>query len=290
MKAVYVSLEGHPGELVRALMRFGADPASVFLVTRLPDGLDDLASIVADLRPGLVVVDTLTSLVEALDLVDEHTNDAGGWTDATNRLGAIAREADAGLLLIHHARKSDGKYRDSSAIGAGADMILEMVEAEQDATLRSFRPRGRWSVDRFSIRLDGDAFRLDAGEVSVDARVLDAVRQNPGTSLAQIRRSVGGRGAEVDTAVERLLSRGMLVDQGSGARHVYHVTPGQGRDEVGTRSTAPTLSGLSDAGQGADKVGTRSGQGHLVPTPNPIVATTDARPTGPPPSEKPGRP
>ena len=37
-----------------------------------------------------------------------------------------AHESGVALILVHHGRKADGKYRDSSAIGAAVDVILEM--------------------------------------------------------------------------------------------------------------------------------------------------------------------
>ncbi len=44
-----------------------------------------------------------------------------------------ADESGAAQILVHHGRKSDGKYRDSSAIGAAVDVIIEMGASENAA-------------------------------------------------------------------------------------------------------------------------------------------------------------
>ena len=38
----------------------------------------------------------------------------------------IARDTNCALVLLHHAGKSEGKYRDSTEIGAAVDVIVEM--------------------------------------------------------------------------------------------------------------------------------------------------------------------
>ncbi len=221
---LWVILEGHLGETAHRLVGFGGFADSIYILDRLPKGLDTLADAALEAQPALIVVDTLSSLVEGV--ISDHSNDAAGWTSVMNGLGRIARDADAGLIVLHHARKSDGKYRDSSAIGAGVDMILEMFEVENDPTLRLFKPRGRWTLEPFGVRFDELAmsYMLSTGELPLETRVLDFIRRNPGCSQNAVRTKVTGKREAVDAAVSSLIRRGIVADDTRGGGHAYSAT------------------------------------------------------------------
>jgi hypothetical protein len=263
-RVLWVILEGHPGDLYRALVAFGANADHVAIATHLPDGLPSLRALVADARPELLVIDTLSSLAERY--IEDMSGDAAGWTRVMNTLGQLAREADLALLVDHHARKSDGRYRDSTAIGAGCDMILEMEEVPEDPTLRKLAPRGRWALDPFSVRLADGRFQLGEREASVEVRVLDYIRAHPGASLTAVRQGANARAGDVDAAVRTLLHRQMIADEVQGGRHRYRVLM---RDGFGTGLLDFNPSRETPAGQAPDEVGTGSGQPQPVPYPNP---------------------
>lgn len=218
---LWVILEGHLSETAYRLVNFGGQTDAIYILDRLPKGLDTLTSAVLESKPALIVVDTLSSLVEGV--ISDHSNDAAGWTKVMNGLGRIARDADAGLIVLHHARKTDGKYRDSSAIGAGVDMILEMFEVENDPTLRLFKPRGRWTVDPFGVRFDEIAmsYALSTGELPLETRVLDFIRRTPGCSQNALRKAITGKREAVDAAVAALIRRELVKDDTRGGGHAY---------------------------------------------------------------------
>jgi AAA domain len=140
---LWVALEEHVADLAGRMGQWPADAARVYVLDSLA-GLDDpMASLhreVRDVAPTLLVVDTLSALVDALGSRPDPGSSTA-WTPIMAGLTRIARDTDAAVLLLHHARRSDGAYRDSSAIGAGVDVIAEMADGD-DADVRLLRVRG----------------------------------------------------------------------------------------------------------------------------------------------------
>ena len=87
------------------------DPDRIFILDRVADPFRDLEAAVRDVKPDLVVIDTLAAFVASLDL---DPGSATAWTPIMTRLARIARDHDGAIILLHHGRKSDGAYRDSS--------------------------------------------------------------------------------------------------------------------------------------------------------------------------------
>lgn len=210
---LWVGVEEHPSDLVQRATTFGTDPDKLFVLGPTEDPMGTLKAAVADVQPALVVLDTLmTWAVEYVD--DPHS--AAAWSPVMSSITAIARESGAAFILNHHARKSDGKYRDSTAIGAGVDVILEMAAQTEDPAVRVVTARGRWAMKGFSVRYRGDGFDLTAGELTTDARVLLHVEQNPGISKRRMREVVGGRREHVDAALSTLEARGAIEHREDG--------------------------------------------------------------------------
>lgn len=228
---LWVGLEEALGDTANRLADFGCDQDAVFLVDRVGEPLAELHVAIATTGPILVVVDTLATFVAVLGL---DPGSSSAWTPVMSELTRTARDSGAALLLLHHARKSDGRYRDSSAIGAGVDVILEMDEGD-GGWVRKIRGRGRWRVDDCAVRLADDRWELAAGELSLDARVLLFVENNPGASSRAVRGGVQGKAREIDATVERLLERGAVLDTGGPTGHQYEI----GRDTIGTRGGVP---------------------------------------------------
>jgi hypothetical protein len=209
---LYLALEEHESDVARRLCRFGADPAAVFLADHLDHPLEDLEKAAALHRPALIVVDTLAAF--AGDDIEDPGN-SSSWTLLMARLVRIARVHGAAILLLHHARKSDGTYRDSTAIGAAVDVLLELRPDQQESTVRHLKARGRFVVADTSVCLTAAGFSLASGGLSLEARVLAFVKATAGCSLRQVVKGVSGRDSDISGAIHALLSRGDLVDVGS---------------------------------------------------------------------------
>jgi hypothetical protein len=264
---LYAALEDHEGEVAQRLVGFRADPQNVFIVTALADP-GALAEAVAITSPVLIVVDTLAAFTAA---IGPKSGAAEDWVPVMAQLTRLARESDAAVLLLHHARKSDGRYRDSTAIGAGVDVVLEMAEGGE-SSVRRIEARGRWAMSPFSVRLAGspddlaDAWRYElvSGELSVEARVVLFVERNAGCSLRQVREGVQGRMKEIGAAIARLMQAGELENRGTGAAYELHLAgesgsrPGTGQEGTGSDGNPYGTRAEPGSGTGEQATGSRS--------------------------------
>jgi hypothetical protein len=221
---LWVGPEEALGDQANRLNDFGCDPERVYILDRVTDPVADVWAAIEQTRPVLIVIDTLASLVSTLDL---DPGSSAAWTPIMAGFCRMARDSGAAVLLIHHARKSDGAYRDSSAIGAGVDLILEMGAEAGGGTVRKVRGRGRWRVDDFAVQLEGEHWALVAGELSLETLVYLYVERNPGASLRAVRAGVQGKARLVDDALRRLEARGAIENTGVSQGHEYRV-PGHG--------------------------------------------------------------
>jgi hypothetical protein len=158
-----------------------------------------------------------------------------------------------------HARKSDGKYRDSSAIGANVDQILEMELDKDEPTIRGFAPKGRWLIPPFRIRFDGSEYHLVTGDISHETKVLFHIQSDPGCSKRAIRDEVGGRATDTDAAIDRLIRAEAIENRGGRSKGEYWPKRVPNRvPSDGTRSTPDTVGGACSshtvAGQSADRL------------------------------------
>lgn len=223
---LWLALEGNIDDLAFHLVHhFGCDPSRIILVDRLPNGLDSLAEAITRTHPTLVVVDSLSALAEGI--VEDFKGGSEEWTKFLNRLGRIVRDADTACELIHHVRKSDGKYRDSTAIGAGVDAILTMSEKEgARSTVRFFkRPRARWTLEPFAVRFEekeeqGASRYVLAPleeELSAQDKVLSYIEAHAGCSRTDIREATKVHSRTLTPLLSRLEHEGaIVVDRPSG--------------------------------------------------------------------------
>jgi hypothetical protein len=227
---LWVALEEHVSDLAARFHDWQADAARIHVIHSLR-GLDDpMDALHAEARavmPTLLVVDTLSALVDATGARPDPGSSTA-WTPIMTALTRIARDTDAAVMLLHHARRSDGAYRDSSAIGAGVDAIVEMADGP-DADVRVLRVRARWRVGDYSIRLAGEPgtqrYELATGEPSLDARVLQHVEAHPGCSARAVRDGVAGRTADIGAAIRRLLGAHAIENRGDETAMALY-TPG----------------------------------------------------------------
>lgn len=243
---LWLALEEHAGDVARRFQRFKAGRrVTVGAMTAKP--FDDVGGAARALEPTLVVVDTLAAL--ASSRVDDPSSSTA-WTKVMTLLTAVARETGSAVLLLHHSRKSDGTYRDSTAIGAGCDVLLEMKDDAKDSTLRRISGRGRIPIEpEIAARLVGDRYELaEAGSDSLENQVLTFLGAHPGSSSRAIRDGVSGRAGDIDAIVRGLFDDGSIVNNPDGRGNAYSLTPDTARD------TPPKGPGSTESpvGQGRD--------------------------------------
>jgi len=213
----------HAGEIAQRAVRFGADPTH-FQVLWPREPFADLQAAVERVAPVLVVIDSLANFVRV-----EDPHSAGEWPDVLLPLVSLARDRDLAVAIVHHANKTEGRgYRDSSAIGACVDVLLELQADTATSTRRNAKVIARWpAAANFAVELVGDRYELVAGgELGVEARVRLFVVRHPGCSASAVRTHIGGRAQDTDAALDRLLASGTVRDAGKANRHAYEATAG----------------------------------------------------------------
>lgn len=215
-----LGLEEFIGDVARRLQRFNANGRRIEIVDRfVSDPKERLAEImghVEAVNPVLTIVDTLMAYAEG---VIEDATKSSQMQPVVQQLTRIAHQSETAMLLVHHARRSDGRYRDSSAIGGGVDVIVEVFVPREDAdpTLRRARARGRVPVHGFDFRLEGDAYRLAVSdEAPIELRIVEYVRDHPGTSANDVVEGLGSNRKATLSAVTNLLAGRHLLDQSDG--------------------------------------------------------------------------
>jgi AAA domain-containing protein/SWIM zinc finger len=209
----------HATEIVQRAQRFHADAAR-FHVLWPREPFEDLMAALEHVRAVLLVVDTLASFARTV-VSDPHAS--GEWPKVLMPLLRVARDLETAVAISHHAKKNDGGgYRDSSAIGALVDLLLDLTPDPSNAQRRNVAALGRWPAENFTVELVDDSYQLVAGAPSLDARVLAFITANPQCSLRAVR-AVGGRHHEVDQALARLLGSGAVRNAGTERRHAYVV-------------------------------------------------------------------
>jgi hypothetical protein len=144
------------------------------------------------------------------------------WTEA-GRLSSVGEDEEA--VILHHVRRSDGRYLASNQIAASVDALFEMAMPgkSEDPRWRHLTGRGRWPIKPFTIALVEGQYELaSGGTLSKDALVLLHVEQNPGCSLRDLRASVPGAPTAIRQAVDELLNRGAIINQGDRTRMELH--------------------------------------------------------------------
>ncbi|MBI4539484.1 MAG: AAA family ATPase [Gemmatimonadetes bacterium] len=203
-------LEEHRDDLAEKIVRFGGDPKLVFFLDSLVDLRNPIPEIEREIKvtsPILVVIDSLSELGR------EAVKDPWAgipWTRLLSPLNDAARTGPA-IVILHHTRKSDGKYRDSSAIGAAVDLILEMSTVSGDRRAREIKAQGRFRLDDYTIRLeeDGNRYLLVGGEeIELLARIFVYVRDNPHASKRSVREKVEGASTRIPGGHPKSPTRG----------------------------------------------------------------------------------
>jgi hypothetical protein len=127
-----------------------------------PNDRQILATVCAR-KPVAVVVDSLSRF---LQLSDE--NDASQMNKGLQVLLRVARELRCSVLAIHHDRKTDGSsgrnMRGSSALGAAADLSIEVRRSGDSSPRRDLRMTSRYRVpEELGITLGDSGYDISGG-------------------------------------------------------------------------------------------------------------------------------
>jgi hypothetical protein len=220
--ALIIGLEEFIGDTARRLRDFEADPKKVELVDQFrrpaTERLEEIRQHIADVRPVLVILDSLIAYSMGVITDANNSTQTGAVVQALTNL---AHESGIALVIIHHARKSDGKYRDSSAIGGAVDIIAEVFCPDEaaDPNRRRVRPLGRVPARAVDFRYDGRAYsRIDShGEAKapIEQRILSVVRERPGVGANDVADAVSENRRTVLDRIRFMINQRQLINDGS---------------------------------------------------------------------------
>jgi hypothetical protein len=129
---------------------------------------EKIGNVVVETEAEAVVIDSLEKWVEGRVL---ESGNSFQWNAALAPLQRLARFRNLAAVLIHHANKSSGTYRDSTAIGAAVDLIITLT-SRADGSRRS-KSEGRFPVSEFTARLNQETGLITFEEDSVEGIAAD---------------------------------------------------------------------------------------------------------------------
>jgi DNA-binding transcriptional ArsR family regulator len=147
--------------------------------------LDEFRAALAEIRPAMVVLDSLRRLTPG-----SEENDSGAMAEAIGATKALAQEFDCGVLVIHHARKDGGEYRGSSAIRDQVSISWRLSQSETDKdrsrrVLSNDKMRIGPEPEDLALRIeyDDDSIGIVAADLPAGGQRLATGRQR--SSLAE---------------------------------------------------------------------------------------------------------
>ena len=217
------------GDVKGQLVEAGANLERLFFIRELNPSRKHEASLpklVALLRPVWVIIDTWQHYLH----VNRVTDTAGPGEQGLllGDVANLAQQYDVAITVSHHNMKNRPEYRDSTVLGAIADMIVPFDRG--DAPLvRRLRPSGRWHLAPVDIRwtrgvgyevvddaegAEPSGRRSSAESVS-DRLLLHLLDLDPDARpsarvLASALSCQGRRYNELKAAVERLVGEGSI--------------------------------------------------------------------------------
>ena len=210
-----LGLEEFVGDTARRLRHFGANPKHVHIVDRFASDAamkaDEFRDHVQSVDPVLVVIDSFSAYGRGV-ILDE--NNASQVQAVVQPMTDVVHQMGCALVLIHHATKSTGKARGSTAAAAGVDMVVEfdIPNEDTDPTLRRMRSVGRVPVPRvYDIRFNGNDYELARStEAPIDERIVAIVSDRPLISANDVVEAIGARRPEVLTRITAMCASGRL--------------------------------------------------------------------------------
>jgi len=173
-----LALEEHAREVKMRLRNLGATELATVYVHVGPleptaTVMNTIKTFTKDHEVKLILMDTLSAFWRI-----ENENDAAEMTKVVKPLLQLARESGACVLLIHHARKSEGQYGDeirgSGALFAAVDVALVMKRHEVQ-TQRLLQAQSRYpeTPSEVVIELRDHGYEAigDPAKVGKDARL-----------------------------------------------------------------------------------------------------------------------
>lgn len=184
--------------------------------------LDRICAFARELGVVLILIDTLSAFWQI-----DNENDAAEMTRAVKPLLRLARESGACLLLIHHARKSEGSYGDeirgSGALFAACDVAL-ILKRHNVHTQRLLQAQSRYPETPSELVIElretgyfaiGDP--ASTGKAAKLTKLIAALKDEP-EQPETIARRAGLSSRDGYRLLGMLLKEGKVVREGKGVK------------------------------------------------------------------------
>jgi archaellum biogenesis ATPase FlaH len=224
----YLALEDKRSELRRHFRMMGAraeqDVPIKILTGQAPeDILRKLHELAAKDKPALIIVDTLQRLIQAKDMSD--------YAEVTTRFAPIlklARDTNASVMVVHHAKKA-GEGMDailgSTALAGSVDNVFMLSRGEQYRSLSSIQRIGD-DLEPAVVMMDKDTGHCSLAGSEKDMKTNDAAAkllevlngQAEPVTERWLRDQVEAHPTDQARALRTLFRRGHVQRSGAGKR------------------------------------------------------------------------
>jgi hypothetical protein len=239
---------------------YGIDRSLPFRWTNGPINLLETAEVdrfieaIREIRPSLVVVDTLSRC-----LVGADENSQQDMTKAVASLDRIRTSVDGlTVLVLHHLNAAGTRERGSTVLNGAVDTQLKLTHPAQkgdDDKVQEDSDHLLLSTTKQKDLDEGRSLKLAKAELSIEGEsdedgnaatslvwtttkrsipLLTWISQNPGRSKSDILRAVGGNKDDLFKTIDRHANQGRLRVEVRGKTHlVYPVDSPRRNESVG---------------------------------------------------------
>ena len=221
---IWVGLEESSGDLREALEAMGATALPIH--SRIEgfhgDQEEWLRAAVEQIRPALVVIDTIGSFTNLVNI-----NDYSEVVKATRIFLELRNRYGTSFCLNHHTNKNGGVLGATYWEGV-VDMTVVMTRNEDGTRfVKSIGFRGSSTVglDSTTVTLDPDTSLIHAAEPKAitdrrvaEQRILDTLGDGLSRTKEELTRSAGRRAGVARSAIDSLVSQGLALATGTGAK------------------------------------------------------------------------
>lgn len=221
---IWAGLEETSGDLREAMEAMNATSLPIY--SRIEGFHNDqeewLRSAVEQIRPALVVIDTIGAFSNLVNI-----NDYSEVQKATRIFLELRNRYGTSFCLNHHTNKMGGVLGATYFEGV-ADMTVVMTRNDDGTRfVKTLGHRGTSTVgfDSLTVTLDPDTSLIDAAEPKAitdrriaEQRLLDLTSDGEARTREELARAAGRRVRVGRDAIDSLVSQGFLTCEGSGAK------------------------------------------------------------------------
>lgn len=224
---LWLSFEESLGSIVRRFRDMGAKAEFIGLRRSWTSGehVQQVKSVLLaqPAQPRLVIIDTLASFGSG-HVTSE--NDAAQMTRLVQPITDLAHETGVAIVMLHHANRSNGTYRGSSALAGSVDMLCEMHPVAGNENGRLLKFSGRIHLDPVSIAYDHDsrsfsmcdgatdgekpAWTVSSTDTKLKRGIMETLGASSGMTKSAIYQTTGVRKATASAAVAELIEAGHM--------------------------------------------------------------------------------